>query len=152
MSVEHPFTQLLGFYVPWGASMIAAAASEPVVTRQFTVEFDGMSLPVLQLVLAAAGVLLARPLAPRQQLAMGWVKFVLVTVIMLIVALAWVAQSRPGVLFAFVVSIGLGFSGYSLIELAGTEIQNFIKRVFGAASATIAPAGDDDADTTGKTQ
>lgn len=138
MIPAHHLPHLANFYFPWAASVAASLAAGPETTGPMVFAFDGMSVPVLPLVLAMAGVLLARPPAPRSEKATGPVKFVLVTVIMLIVAAAWVAQSQPGVLFAFVVSIGLGFSGYSLIELAGSEIEAFIKGIFKA----VRPGGD----------
>lgn len=128
---------LSGFYLPWLAAA-AAAAQEPALTGPALIlDVGGLQIPALQLVLAAAGVLMARPLAPRRDPPLGWIKSVLVTVIMLIAAMVWVADARPGVLFTFVVAIGLGFSGYALIELAGREIENFIKRIFTAATAAL---------------
>ncbi|MBV1917597.1 MAG: hypothetical protein KUG65_06005 [Sphingomonadaceae bacterium] len=126
-----------GFYLPWLAAA-AVAAQEPASSGNVTViALQGIELPVLQLVLAIAGVLMARPLAPRRNPPLGWLKSIIVTVIMLIVAVGWVADARPGVLFTFVVSIGLGFSGYTLIEQAGTEIENFFRRIFSLATGAL---------------
>lgn len=75
---------------------------------------------------------MARPLAPRGTPPLGLAKQLLVTAIMLVLAMTWVIDSRPGVLFTFVVSIGLGFSGYSLIELAGEELLDTMKAAFAA--------------------
>jgi len=134
--VTHPAADLAGFYLPW---LLAAAASAhvPAGAEGMMVHFDGFEAPALQLVLAVAGVLMARPLAPRRTPPLGLFRQVLVTLIMLIAAAAWVADSRPGVLFTFVVAIGLGFSGYALIELAGREIEAFVKRVFAAATSAL---------------
>jgi hypothetical protein len=99
--------------------------------------FEGLDLPLVQSVLAIAGVLMARPLARKKESTLPLSHFLIVTVIMLIVALAWVAQSRPNVLFTFVVAIGLGFSGYSLVETAGAEIQAFLKRIFAMATDAL---------------
>ena len=103
--------------------------------------FEGIDLPVVQAVLAIAGVLMARPLARKKESTLPRSHFVIVTAMMVIIALAWVARSRPDVLFTFVVSIGLGFSGYALVETAGTEIQNFLKRVLAMATDALSSVG-----------
>lgn len=131
-----PVADLAGFYLPWLAAA-AASAHMPGAADVLLIRIDGYEVPVLQLVLGLAGVLMARPLAPRREPPLGLLKQVLVTVIMLIATAAWVADSRPGVLFTFVVSIGLGFSGYALIELAGREIEAFVKRIFSAATGLL---------------
>ena len=129
-------TDLARFYPPWLAAATIAANDHAPASHGLTLPFDGLQLPVLHLGLALAGVLMARPLAPRRVPPLSWVKSALVTVIMLVIAASWVVEARPGLLFAFVVSIGLGFSGYALIELIGNQVQGFIKSVFdGAASA-----------------
>lgn len=133
-------SQLSTFYLPWAAAL-AASATEPAATAGATlIQFEGMSLPVVQAALAVAGVLMARPLAPRRKQESGWARQILVTAIMMLVALAWVAQSQPGVLFTFVVAIGLGFSGYALVETAGTETENFVKRIFARVSDALGSA------------
>lgn len=134
-------THLSSFYVPWAAAL-AASAAEPAATAGATmVEFEGLQLPLVQSALAVAGVLMARPLAPRRTQESGWARQILVTAIMLLVALAWVAQARPGVLFTFVVAIGLGFSGYALVETAGKEIESFVKRIFARVSDALGSGG-----------
>ena len=72
---------------------------------------------------------------------MGWGGFALVSLIMLIVVELWIVESRPGALFAFVVAIGLGFSGYSLIELVGAEIGSFIKRIIAIPTGKLSDPG-----------
>lgn len=131
MSIDH----VAGFYVPWTLAL-AASTAEPMVAAP-VVHFAGLGLPVVQSLLAVAGVLMARPLARKREAGLSLLHFAVVTVVMIVVALAWVAESRPGVLFTFVVAIGLGFSGYSLIETAGDEIQNFIRRVIAEVSELI---------------
>jgi hypothetical protein len=129
---------LANFYVPWTASLVAAANGPvTIVAPILTIQFDGTAVPLVQVALAAAGVIMARPLAPKSERAIGTGRFLLVTAIMLVVAVTWAAQSQPGPLFAFVVSIGLGFSGYALIELAGREIENFIKSIFATATGAL---------------
>lgn len=131
--------KLGAFYPPWFAAAAIAIGepAQPPAVGALMLQFDGLQLPVVQLVLALAGVLMARPLAPRRQPPLGWAKSLLVTVIMLAIAAAWVIEAHPGLLFTFVVAIGLGFSGYALIELIGGQVQDFVKRVFEAALGTI---------------
>lgn len=131
-------TDLARFYAPWSAA--ATIASSEAASRQpgaLTLAFDGLELPVLHLALAVAGVLMARPLAPRRSPPLGLVKSILVTLIMVVIAASWVIDAKPGLLFTFVVAIGLGFSGYAVIELAGKQIEEFVKSVFDAARAGI---------------
>lgn len=137
--------QLAAFYGPWAMSVLAAAVGEPRLAAHaapgMMLHVDSLAIPVLQAVLAVVGVLMARPLAPRREAEVGWLRFALVTAIMAIVAVIWVAQSRPGPLLTFVVSIGLGFSGYSLIEFAGREIEGMIKRLIGLSAGTAPASG-----------
>ena len=131
------------FYLPWLAAAAVAAKLPPGPEDLLVIQFNGLELPVLQMVLAAAGVLLSFPLAPRRTPPLGWGRQVLVTLIMLLVALTWAAESRPGMLFTFVVSIGLGFSGYALIEIAGQEIEAFVRRIFARATEMLNRIGKD---------
>lgn len=129
-----------GFYVPWSAAL-AAASAEPVVIGPTVLRFEGMEVPLVQAVLAIAGVLLARPLARKREAALPVSHFLVVTAVMLIVALAWVVEAQPGVLFTFVVAIGLGFSGYSLIETAGEQMGDFVKRIVAQAADAVSFKG-----------
>lgn len=131
-------TDVARFYPPWLAAATIAAADQAQPSHSLTLPFDGFDVPALQLALALAGVLMARPLAPHRVPPLSWAKSALVTVIMLVIAASWVIESRPGLLFTFVVSIGLGFSGYALIELIGTEVQNFIKNIIEGAGSALA--------------
>lgn len=127
---------LPGFYVPWSAAL-AASTAEPVTIGAWVVRMYGVDVPVVQLVLAIAGVLMARPLARKKEAALPLTQFFLVTAIMLVIAVAWVLESPTGVLFTFVVAIGLGFSGYSLIETAGDQIAESIKRIITSATDAL---------------
>ena len=85
---------------PWLTALAASALQEPAMpVAPLMISFDGLDVPVLQLVLAVAGVLMARPLAPRRDPPLGFVRSLLVTAIMVIAAVVWVADARPGVLF-----------------------------------------------------
>jgi hypothetical protein len=140
MSIQH----LSHFYVPWTAAL-AASATEPaaplVSSAPLVLHFQGLNLPVVQMVLAIAGVLMARPLARKREAALPLAQFLVVTAIMLVVALAWVATAPANVLFTFVVAIGLGFSGYSLIETAGDEMRSFVTRIIAQATSMLKIGG-----------
>lgn len=131
---------LSSFYLPWSAAL-AASTAEPVTIGALTIEAGGFTVPIVQVVLAIAGVLLARPLARKKEAALPLSHFLIVTIAMLVVAVAWVTESHPGVLFTFVVSIGLGFSGYSLIETAGSGVEDLIKRVVAQAADLLSSKG-----------
>lgn len=134
-------THPVSFYVPWTAAL-AASATQPAATAGATMlHFEGMTIPVVQAVLAIAGVLIARPLAHKKESSLPLSHFLIVTVIMLVIALAWVAQSQPNVLFTFVVAVGLGFSGYSLIETAGDEIEAAVRKIIAAATDALTNIG-----------
>src|SRR3546814_20652941 len=68
-------------------------------------------------------------------------KNIVVTLILCLLVLAWVIDSRPGLLFSFIMSIGVGFSGLAIIELAGTEALAVVRRIFSG----INPKGGSDA-------
>lgn len=129
--------RLSDFYVPWAVAL-AASSAEPAAPRTaagaVVLHLPGLDLPLLQLILAVAGVLMARPLARKKEAGLPMSHFLVVTAIMLVVAVAWVAEHPSGVLFTFVIAIGIGFSGYSLIETLGTQVEAAIK----AAIARIA--------------
>lgn len=119
------------FYVGW-TPMLMLAATNRTSPSDLVFVAGGVDWPIVTLVIAAIGVLAARPLSPKRNPPLPFGKGALVTIIMLVVALLWVIDTRPGLLFAFVVSIGLGFSGYTVIELMGEQISETIKRIFAA--------------------
>jgi len=123
------------FMAGWMPALMVSAAVDPTprLADAFLVPIGGVEVPMLTAVLGLLGVLMARPLAKRRETTEGygggWPGFALVTAIMLIVVELWIVEARPGALFAFVIAIGLGFSGYSLIELVGSQISEFVKRI-----------------------
>lgn len=138
MIASHPVQAMSNFYLPWLAAAATAVAQQPdPASGLVLLHLGGAELPIVQIVLAIAGVLMARPLAPRGVPPLSRGKSLLVTAIMMIVAGAWAFEDRPSVLFTFVVSIGLGFSGYSLIELAGAELLDTVRTFFAALKARI---------------
>jgi len=135
------------FLVLWLPSLalaaVAPAARLPLGER-FVVDLWGLPVPIVTCILGAIGVLAARPFTRRSEAALGLPLRLLVSAIMLIVVELWIIESRPGWLFAFVVAVGLGFSGYSLLELFGQQIKDFITRAFSSATETIKGPGTDD--------
>lgn len=125
--IDAPGHHLASFYIPWLAAAAASADLPGDESGFVIVDVGGIALPVVRLALAVAGVLLARLVAPRGDPPMSLGKALVVTVIMLLLACTWVIDDRPSLIFTFVVSIGLGFSGYSVIELAGSEIRDTVK-------------------------
>lgn len=120
------------FLSGWLPALVLTATADPSATAvHWVVMIEGQQLPVVTAILAALGVIAARPLARDRERKLPLWQFLLVTGIMLIVVELWVLHSQPGWLFAFVMAIGLGFSGYSLIELLGEEMKGVIKSAFG---------------------
>jgi len=126
------------FLAGWIPAVFLAAALPPEAeVVRWVVTIEGQELPVITAILAAIGVIAARPLARAQEKTLPLWQFLLVTAIMLIVVELWVLNSQPGWLFAFVIAIGLGFSGYSLIELLGEEIKGLVKSAFDLAQTRV---------------
>lgn len=123
----------------WLPALAVTAAVEPAprLADLFAIEFGGVLFPPVTCALGLLGVIAGRPLARRRETTLGWPAFALVTMIMLVTVQLWIIESRPGALFSFVVAIGLGFSGYSLIELLGDKIRAFIDNVAARASDTL---------------
>ena len=130
------------FYAIWTPALLLSNAVSRASPSDLVIVAGGYGWPVVTLAIAAIGVLAARPISPKRNPPLGLAKNVLVTLIMLTAALLWVLDTRPGLLFAFVVSIGLGFSGYSLIELLGEEIGAYVKRAIGALPLPGLKAGE----------
>ena len=128
------------FMIAWIPTLAAVAVTPPPAPQlgqMFLVDFGGVPVPVVTCLFAVLGIGLSRLLARRAEAPLGWPSFAAVTLIMLIVVLLWIVESRPSWLYAFVVSIGLGFSGYSLIELFGEQVKSFVTDVFDKARSTI---------------
>lgn len=130
------------FFATWLPALAVSASVDPAprLADLFAVQLGGFTVPLLTCGLGLLGVLLARPLAKRRETTVGWPGFALVSLIMLIVVELWIVESRPGALFAFVIAIGLGFSGYSLIELVGDQVRDFIKRIVSIPTTKLEPA------------
>jgi len=127
---------LLGWVPALAASTVAPAVAPPLADTMLVV-IAGVPIPLVTCLLGFLGVVMARPLARKSESALSWPLFLLVTAIMLILVELWIVESRPRWLFAFVVAIGLGFSGYSLIELLGDQMRDFLKDLAGKARGAI---------------
>lgn len=116
------------FFSGWVPLAVAAAAVDPAprLADMFMLDLGGVPVPPVTCALALVGVLGARPLARKGEQQLSIWLFLLVSALMLIVVELWVLEHRPSALFAFVIAIGLGFSGYSLIELVGQELRSFV--------------------------
>lgn len=146
MSEPLTFPQfLLGWVPALAASSVVPDAAPPLADAMLVV-VGGVPVPLVTCALGLLGVLMARPLARKSESALSWPLFALVSAIMLILVELWIIESRPGWLFAFVIALGLGFSGYSLIELLGDQMRDFIKDIVGKARGAIG-LGKDGTDT-----
>ena len=130
--------KFLAGWVP--ALAVSAAVPEPALSDIAVIDIGGLPVPVITCVLGLLGIFMSRPLARRGEAELSWTLFLLVSAIMLIIVQLWIIESRPSWLFAFVVSIGMGFSGYSLIELMGEQVQSFFRTVFERTKSTIGRA------------
>ncbi len=131
------FTKFLSLWLP----TLAVAVVVPDVTTplgdRFLIDAYGLPIPVVTCVLGAIGIIAARPFTVRAEADLGWKLRLLVSFILLVTVQLWIIESRPGWLFAFVVAIGLGFSGFSLLELFGEQVKDFLRRAFASATSTI---------------
>lgn len=116
------------FFVAWTPVALAAGAIDPAprLADLFMLSIAGIPVPPVTCALALIGVLGARPLARKGEKELSLGLFLLVSILMVIVVELWVIEHRPSVLFAFVIALGLGFSGYSLIELVGAELKTIV--------------------------
>lgn len=142
------FAKFLSVWLPSLAVSAAVPPPVPQLGDLFVIDLGGVPVPLATAAIGAAGVLLARPFARRSEAELGWPLRLAVTAIMLILVQLWIVESRPGWLYAFVVAVGLGFTGYSLLELFGEQVKDFTRGVFDKARATIGqrPASKDDDD------
>mgnify|MGYP005994725775 CR=1 FL=1 len=130
------------FALLWPPAMAAAVAMpEPPAPAPMVFSLLGFSVPVVTAALAFVGVMLARPLSPRGDPPLSLAKTALVTVLLALIATVWVIDSHPGLLFTLIVSIGLGFAGFSVIELIGAQLLELIKRTFSGTTFAKPPQG-----------
>ncbi len=127
------------FVAAWLPALAVTSVVDPAprLADALLVSVGLIKLPLLTCGLGALGIVMARPLARKKEATQSRLTFWLVSVIMLLVVQLWIIEQRPGALFAFVIAIGLGFSGYSLIELLGDEIGIFLKRIVAIPAARL---------------
>ncbi|HEX7821059.1 MAG TPA: hypothetical protein VF463_10620 [Sphingobium sp.] len=89
----------------------------------------GLDVPVASAILAVLGVVLARPIAPKGPAPLTVWQTLCVYALTALLLLSWVVESRPGILFTFVMSIGLSFSILSVLELIGDQAREFFGRL-----------------------
>ncbi|MFN3990039.1 MAG: hypothetical protein ACK4IS_07255 [Erythrobacter sp.] len=118
---------------------VAMAAAMPngaiPLGDRFLIDAFGLPVPIVTCLLGALGIVLARPFAHVSEYDLGWKLRLLVGLIMLVIVQLWIIETRPGWLFAFVVAIGLGFAGHSLLEQFAEQTGELLRRMFGAAAA-----------------
>lgn len=131
------FTKFLGVWLPTLAVAIVVPDVQTPLGDRFLIDAWGLPIPFVTCILGAIGIIAARPFTVRAEADLGWQLRLLVSFILFVVVQLWIIESRPGWLFAFVVAIGLGFSGFSLLELFGEQVKGFIRRAFASATGTI---------------
>lgn len=131
------FTKFLTLWLPTLAVAVVVPDVQTPLGDRFLFDLYGLPVPVVTCVLGLVGIIAARPFTVRAEAELGWPLRLLVTFIMLVLVQLWIIESRPGWLFAFVVAIGLGFSGFSLLELFGEQVKDFLRRAFASATNTI---------------
>lgn len=131
------FAKFLTVWLPTLAVAVVVPDTQTPLGDRFLIDAYGLPIPFITCILGAIGILAARPFTMRAEADLGWKLRLLVSFIMLILVELWIIESRPGWLFAFVVAIGLGFSGFSLLELFGDQVKDFIRRAFAGAASTI---------------
>ena len=120
------------FGLLWPPAFAATAAMQPLhQATPYSADLLGVSVPIVTSIVAVVGVLLARPLSPKGNPPLSLGRNLAVSAILALLALVWVIDSKPGLLFALVVSIGLGFAGFSVIELIGAQIMAGLRRAIG---------------------
>jgi hypothetical protein len=111
------------------AAVTATVDPAPRLADAFALSIGGITVPPVTCLLGLLGVVLARPLVRKKESTLGLPAFLLVSAILLITVQLWILESRPGALFAFVIAIGVGFSGYSLIELLGDQVRSLARGI-----------------------
>ncbi|MCX9146603.1 hypothetical protein [Erythrobacter sp. WG] len=128
------FTKFLSVWLPTLAVAAVVPSAQTPLGDRFLVDLAGLPIPVVTCILGLVGILAARPFTMRAEAELGWPLRLLVTFIMIVLVELWIIENRPGWLFAFVVAIGLGFSGFSLLEMFGQQVKAWVQRALGKAT------------------
>lgn len=138
MLSAYPTAKFIAGWTPL-AAIATVADPELRLADLFIFTLGGYQFPPVTMVLGALGVLMARPLARKRESELPLAMFLLVGAIMVIVIELWVLENRPGALFAWVVAGGVGFSGYTLIENFGLQVQGWFTGKFAPRADTSTP-------------
>lgn len=135
--LEAPLTipKFLAGWLP--ALAVSAAVPGQRLGDMFLIDVGGLAVPVVTCALGALGVVASRPFTVRAEKDLGWKLRLLVSGILLLVVELWILEARPGWLFAFVVAVGTGFAGYSLLELFGEQVKETVRAGFDRVRDTI---------------
>lgn len=119
------------FAVGWLPTLAATAVIDPAprLADAFAFDLGGYVVPPVTCLLGLLGVVMARPLVRKREGALSLPEFVLVSAILWVLVELWILDTRPSALFAFVIAIGVGFSGYSLLELVGDQVREWARRL-----------------------
>jgi hypothetical protein len=128
------FTKFLSVWLPTLAVAIVVPDVQTPLGDRFLLDLHGLPIPVVTCILGLVGIIAARPFTVRAEAELGWPLRLLVTFIMIVLVELWIIENRPGWLFAFVVAIGLGFSGFSLLELFGEHVKAWVRKALEKAT------------------
>ncbi|MFB0874585.1 MULTISPECIES: hypothetical protein [unclassified Sphingobium] len=122
------------FLPGWSGAALAAGVGDTHAPAQAIVRLAwlGLDVPIASALFVVLGVVLARPIAPKGPAPLSLWQTLCVYALTALLLLAWVIESRPGILFAFVMSIGLSFSILSVLEAIGDQARDFFTRLGGA--------------------
>ena len=99
----------------------------------------GYPVPPVTLAVAMLCVLAARPFTPRGPVTLPLWKQAIVTLLLMLLDASWVIDHQPGILMTVIVSIGLGYGGFSIIELAGEEMKEVVRNMFSKVKGLFTP-------------
>ena len=127
------------FAASWAVAALASVPLDKAAPQAETVLLlGGVEIPIITAALGLLGVACARFLALPKERSLGTPRFLVVSLLMVVAVQLWIVEARPGWLFAFVLSIGLGFSGFSPIELLGDQVKETVKAGFEGARGAFA--------------
>lgn len=137
------FPQFLLGFVPAVAfsSADGVARADPIIP----VAIGNMVVPAGTCLFGLIGAIAARWLALPQERSLGTGRYLVVSLIMTIAVQLWIIEMRPGWLFAFVVAIGVGFTGYALIEQVGDQVKSLVAGAFDTLRRMLKIKDNDDA-------
>lgn len=112
-------------------SLAAAPAAGPLV-----VQLLGYDIPVVSAAFGMIGVVLALALAPPPKRRLGRGQTWALRILLVLLTLTLVVYDQKSPLVSLGWAIGLGFSGYTVIELLGAMVPDKLRGIFGTAPNT----------------